>query len=94
MQAQLTVYKAARWSQRTFFLKANLYEPKEEAIIKITDNKIIFTRPALDYTGKTYTVSKLKDAFTFTVATAEVPVGTYYPNEDESDRDKLVFNFN
>ena len=63
--------------------------------MSIDHEKITFTLPTIDYTGKTFKFStnpkngQLKQ----TSLAIDVPVGTYLADEDESNEDQMVFYF-
>ena len=68
---------------------------KDDVIIKIENNKILFQKPTIDYRLKTHKFYRDKKGFYHTTKhnVQTLPIGKYYIEEEESNEDCLVFYF-
>jgi len=51
---KINIYKGTRHNQRFIILNHKFFEIGEDVIVKQDDDSIIFTKPTIDYNGKTY----------------------------------------
>lgn len=88
VSGSIFVYKHT--SQRQRHIKSNSNFFKDELIIKIDDEKIIFRKPSIDYEGKRYKLTEDNAEYYHTAVVCEIPLGKFEFDLDESDEDCRV----
>lgn len=90
----ISVYKHTHRRQKQFRTTHPFFN--EEFIYYDDGESITFSKPTIDYNGKTRNPSKLEqkkeDAYTFTLVT-EIPSGVYTFDED-SNNDQMIIYYN
>ncbi len=88
----LSLSQGARYNQRTVSSKSIFFVTNEDIIVKLKDDKMIVTRPTIDYNGKTYKVTKISDSGwnCFTFIGQDLPIGKFEFDTDESNEDMVV----
>lgn len=86
----ITIYKGSR--QREIKISSKSIFFKGELIIKIDENKIVFTKPSITYEGKKHTLSSNKYGYYNTTIVSELPIctGKFEFDIEESDEDCRV----
>ncbi len=69
------------------------FEANENYIIKISDEKIVIAKPTIDYNGKTYKASKKGSGWVTFQIQAELPLGKFEFDEDETDEDSVAIYY-
>ncbi len=72
--------------------KSKFFMPDEYIIVKFKDDKMLITKPTIDYGGKCLKVCKMKNTewMQFKVSEYDLPVGTFEFDADESNEDMAV----
>ena len=66
----------------------------DEIIVNIDDEKIVFTKPTIDYRGKLYKMTKIKNNGDFQATiTTDIEFGTLEIEEDETDCDRITIYY-
>lgn len=83
-----------RQTQRAMRITTKSVFFRDELIVKVEQNKIVFRKPPISYVGKVLrpTFYKKTGFFAFCVV-AEIPEGRYEFDEDESNEDRIVAYF-
>lgn len=92
----LQIYTAYNGKHRRIMVHPPFFVANETYILKTIDGGIEFTRPTIDYNGKTLKATPQpphKNQFAFQVS-ADFPLGKFIFDEHESTEDKVVIYFN
>jgi len=75
---------------KRIYSNSNFFE--NEVLINVEADKIIISKPDLDNTEKTYKLTKAKNTLGcfHSRVCLDIPAGTYYFDELESDEDKVI----
>lgn len=72
---------------------SNFFEANEDYIIKINDEKIVIAKATIDYTGKTYKATKKGSGWVTFQIQAELPLGKFEFDADETNEDSVVIYY-
>jgi hypothetical protein len=96
MHDYITIYQVAKSStQRLISSKSKFFEPNEDLIVIVTNEKIIIRKPSIDYSGKTHKAIPNHSGWVTFVIVADLPLmKKLEPDEEESDEDQAVYYYN
>ena len=87
------IFRGTRDSQRQIRTKSLFFEPNEEIIVKVSENKVTFKKPWIDYNGKTYIPKSTNAGWISFMVSAELPYGFFDFDLEESNIDQRVVYF-
>ena len=92
----ITIYaKEISGNLRNVTSNSTFFENNCEYIVAIDEDKIVFTRPSLDYKGKTSKAKSSSGTNVHFTIKAELPIQKFIPIDlEESNEDQLVIYLN
>lgn len=86
----ISITNATHVNQRSIGTKSKFFVPNEEIIVDVKWDKIVFRKPDFSYTGKTHKMVSLKNGWVFFSIVADLPLGKFEFDPDESNMDEMV----
>lgn len=87
------IFRGTRDTQRQIRTKSLFFAPNEEIIVKVSENKVTFKKPWIDYNGKTYVPRSTSSGWVSFMVAAELPYGFFDFDLEESNIDQIVVYF-
>ena len=89
----ISILNATTMRQRQIQSKSSFFEAGRDYIIKVDDKKIVITRPNIDSNCRTYKATKISSGWIRFQILAELPLGTFEFDSNDSDVDRAVIYY-
>lgn len=95
IRGKISIMKGTRENQRAILSNSNFFIPDEDIIVKVDHEKIIFTKPGIDYKGKTHKPKLIRSRWIIFQIVANLPIVKNLEFDlDESNIDKRIVYYN
>jgi hypothetical protein len=87
----ISIYRGRDLLHRKICSKNKFFIPDEDIIVKVDDEKILITRPSIDYRGRSHKPKLIASGWIIFSIVADIPLISNLPiNLEESNEDQLV----
>ncbi len=88
----INICKTGQLNSVQFVTKSSFFKVKEQIIIKVTDEKVIFRYPTIDYNGKTYFINRASQYGWMQMSFPKLlPLGKIYFDEESTEDEVILY---
>ncbi len=77
-QNYIRVYQGQKEGYRLILSKSDFFTNTDKVISTVYNDKIVFTRPSIDFNGTTQSITAVKSGWSQFGLSADIPTGTFY----------------